>query len=191
MLNVSKEIKEYDLIDLEQDIVNSHSELQEVMGSFTKVFERLGKEQYKFSQQLEEIFSMLENDEEQQNGDYRGVRKENEKREQETEGLLRVLLELADSLEDIYRYALRSDQDAWKKQLSLQWQKVGDRMERYGIRRIEGAGGSFDSRLHAAREVKEYPGVSDGQILDILKSGYMLEETILRKAEVVVNRFKE
>ena len=63
-------------------------------------------------------------------------------------------------------------------------------MEVYGIRRIEGAGNAFDSRLHVAQEVKEYPGVSDGQILDIIKSGYLLGETIVRKAEVVVNRFK-
>lgn len=194
MLNVSAEIEEYDLIDLEQDVgVGSSCELQTIIGGFTRAIERIGKEQYKFSQQLEEIFTLLENVEEQQNNDsdYSGARKENENKEKENDWLLRVILELTDSLEDIYRYALRSGQDAWKKQLTLQWQKVGSGLERYGIRRIEGAGGAFDARLHAAREVKEYPGVSDGQILDILKSGYRLGETILRKADVVVNRFKE
>ncbi|NMB41153.1 MAG: nucleotide exchange factor GrpE [Firmicutes bacterium] len=182
MLDISKEIKEYGLIDLEQDPIDAGgNELQEIIGNFSKVFERLGKEQYKFSQQLEGVFSILESEEDKLKPN--GV-------DQEVKRLLQVLLKLADSLEDVYRYALRSDQGAWRNQLSLQWEKVGRQMEVYGIRRIEGAGNAFDSRLHVAQEVKEYPGVSDGQILDIIKSGYLLGETIVRKAEVVVNRFK-
>ena len=34
--------------------------------------------------------------------------------DQEVKRLLQVLLKLADSLEDVYRYALRSDQGAWR-----------------------------------------------------------------------------
>jgi molecular chaperone GrpE (heat shock protein) len=190
MLDVLKEIKEYEAIDLEQEIVSRNGELPEVIGSFTKVIDRLGKEQFKFTQQLEEIFLILENDA-AQDRDCKKMEEEASQRKQEVEVLLQILLDLTDSLEDIYKYARCSGQSAWKEQMSLQWEKIGNQIEKYGIRRIEGAGTFFTPHLHVAKEVKEYPGVSYGQILDVLKTGYMYQGKILRKAEVIVNRWKE
>jgi len=190
VLDVNKELQEYKPIDLEQEGANPRKEVPEIMGHFSKTLERVGKEQFKVSRQLEEIFSLLE-EEKEQDAENKKVRQELEMKEQEKEALLQLILEMADSLEEIHRYALRSGEKAWREQLVLQWQKTGEQMEKLGIQRLKGAGSIFDPQLHAAAEVKEYPGVPHGLILDELKSGYCYGEKIIRKAEVVVNRLQE
>lgn len=191
MLDVTKEIKAYDVIDLEQKVTLPHQELLETITTFTNAFKRIGKDQFKFSQQLEEIFFLLE-EEQEQNKNYQKMEQKMEqtakKGERDLEGLLQVLLTLADSLEDIYRYALSSEQPAWKEQMRLQWLKVEQQLEKCSITRIEGAGTLFAPQLHIAKEIKKYPGVPHGQILDLLRNGYMYKGKILRKAEVIVNQ---
>lgn len=187
MLDVSKELREYQMIDLEERIGDGDRELPEVIGKFTNYLERLGKDQLKFAQQLEEIFLLIENSSEQN----KIAQAEAEKKKQEIDDLLEAMIALADSLEDIYKYAFKSVQGSWKEQVSLLWKKIADQLEKFEIKRIEGTGTFFDPHLHVASEVKEYPGVAHGQILDVIKCGYMYKEKILRKAEVIVNKLEE
>ncbi len=198
MLDVNKELQEYRPVDLEQQQepakAGPEEELPEMVRHISRLLDRMGKEQFKASRQLENIFSLLEEEQEQERvreTESAKVRQELEGVEKEKEALLQSILEMADALEDIYRYAQRADEKAWKEQLALQWQKTGKQLEQLGIRRLEGAGDFFDPRLHTAGEVKAYPGVAHGQILDVLKSGYSFGDEIIRKAEVVVNRGTE
>jgi molecular chaperone GrpE len=59
-------------------------------------------------------------------------------------------------------------------------------LERHGVKRIDPAGGLFNPHQHQAVMENENPSVPAGTILQVLQSGYMLEDRVLRPAMVIV-----
>jgi molecular chaperone GrpE len=61
-------------------------------------------------------------------------------------------------------------------------------LERYGVRQIDTADGKFDPNLHQA--IAEVPGNGKppGSIVDVVQSGYMIGDRLLRPAMVTVAR---
>ncbi len=187
MIDVEKEIEEFCTVDLEQEAISSHGELLKTINVFSDIFKRLGKEQFKYLQQLEEIILMLEDNKETER-EYREIKHEVKIKKKKVEGLLETLLELVDSLEDIYRYAHQSGQISWKEQMMMQWIKAVQLLEKQGITLIQGAGHLFNVQLHKAREVKEHSEYPHGYILEVTRNGYMYKGMVIRKADVIVNK---
>jgi molecular chaperone GrpE len=61
-------------------------------------------------------------------------------------------------------------------------------LERYGVKPIETADGKFDPNLHQA--IAEVPGNGKppGSIVDVVQSGFMIGDRLLRPAMVTVAR---
>ena len=61
-------------------------------------------------------------------------------------------------------------------------------MERYGVKPIDTASGKFDPNLHQA--IAEVPGNGKpaGTIVDVVQTGYMIGDRLLRPAMVTVAR---
>jgi molecular chaperone GrpE len=59
-------------------------------------------------------------------------------------------------------------------------------LERYGVKPVDTSGGKFDPNLHQA--IAEVPGNGKpaGSIVDVVQSGYMIGERLLRPAMVTV-----
>jgi molecular chaperone GrpE (heat shock protein) len=57
-----------------------------------------------------------------------------------------------------------------------------------GITRIECDNTLFDARIHSALQVKEDDNLQNGIILEVLRSGYLYQSYLLRKAQVIVNK---
>jgi molecular chaperone GrpE len=60
--------------------------------------------------------------------------------------------------------------------------------DKFGIERVEPAGGAFDPALHEAVLAQESAAVAPDSVLQVLQSGYQLAGRLLRPARVIVAR---
>lgn len=72
------------------------------------------------------------------------------------------------------------------KAVGMLWQQMFDEI---GLTKISTDCG-FDPKLHSAVSQESDPEKPDGAILKVIQSGYMLKDTVLRPAKVVVNSLK-
>lgn len=190
MIDVKKEIRRYMPVNMDNILYEPHGAIKEAVQGFHKILKRVDKGQYRYSHQLEEILEILDDLEKDKNA-INALQKKDRESEKEIDRLLNAILELADSLEDIYSYAIRFGHKALQEQMSIEWKRIGDILNQYGIHRLEGIGTLFTSSLYVAKAVEENQDIPHAEILEILRSGYMYKDRILRKAEVVVNRREE
>ncbi|MBM7583193.1 molecular chaperone GrpE (heat shock protein) [Caldicoprobacter guelmensis] len=189
MIDVAKELQEF-VEDLQEDSLDRFCGLADVIGEFNKVLKKLGKEQYKYSHQLDEIMMTLE----EQENFHKGcvfLQQQNRMKDMEVKKLVAVLLSVLDSYEDLYRYALKYGDESWKEQMTMQWNRTDIILKQNGIVRIEGIGELFVPQLYAVEEIRQLPDIPNGQIVDVIRSGYMYNGEIIRKARVVVNQTSE
>lgn len=59
-------------------------------------------------------------------------------------------------------------------------------LERHGVKRVEPHGEPFNPHLHQAVMEQQNPEVQAGTVLQVLQSGYVIEDRVLRPAMVVV-----
>jgi molecular chaperone GrpE len=59
-------------------------------------------------------------------------------------------------------------------------------LEKSGVKRIETVGKQFDPHRHEAVGVKD--SGKDNEVLEEMQAGYMLGETVLRHAKVIVSK---
>lgn len=189
MIDVAKELQGF-VEDLHKDSLERFCDIADVIGEFNKVLNKLGKEQYKYSHQLDEIMMSLE-EQENYHKECVFLQQQNRMKDMEVKRLVAVLLNILDSYEDLYRYSLKYGDESWKEQMTMQWNRTGIILKQNGIVRIEGIGELFVPQLYAVEEIRQVPGIPNGQIVDIIRSGYMYNGEIIRKAKVVVNQTSE
>ncbi len=178
MIDIQKEIQHY----LKEDAAQPNTEQKEGSGFFDaldKALNRIGKEQYKTARNVEDILETL-------NGFKNSF--ENVPQVGNQERYIDTMLELMDMMEDMLHAISIGSNEAWRIQMDLLWRKAGDALQRCGMERMEPLGASFSAELHTAKEVQAYPGVPNGHILDVIRSGYLSDGKMVRKAQVVVNR---
>ena len=102
--------------------------------------------------------------------------------------MARDLLEVADNL----GRAVSSMSDEQKEQLKdvvagieLTEKNLIQVFERHDIKRVETAG-KFDPNKHEAVTQVPMPGKESGDIIDVIRQGYIMGERLLRPAQVVV-----
>lgn len=62
-----------------------------------------------------------------------------------------------------------------------------DTLKRQGVLEIEAGGAPFDPRLHeAVQEVPAGPGQREGDVVEVLRRGYLLDGRVIRPATVIV-----
>jgi molecular chaperone GrpE len=59
-------------------------------------------------------------------------------------------------------------------------------LRRFGVRRLETKGASFDPNRHEAIAHLDRPDLPSGQIVDVLEEGYTIHDRLLRPARVAV-----
>lgn len=184
MIDVQKEIEKYKPVELHPDIETDH-EISALLMVFNKTIERIGKEQYKFIRQFDEIAEILE-----KNIMFEKLidTAENKLSHQKTEisKLLSAVIEICDLTEDMYLYSLNSSNESFSNQVGLQWSMLQQALAKSGVMRIGSIGDIYDRQLHNVKEVRQDPGYVRGQVIEILKSGYGYKDKIIRKAEVII-----
>lgn len=186
MIDVKKELEKYKPLGLGEDI-KYDDDIPNLLYSFNRTAERIGKDQYRYFKYMDDIIEAVED-----KRGYEKLIKDLEDRinsmDGQKESMLEVMIEIADFTENIYVYSLRSQDENFKNQMELQWKTLQQSLLKCGIKRFGNTGDIFDSRLHIAVEARECPDFHDGQIVDIIKSGYIFEDRLLRRVEASVNR---
>lgn len=186
IINIKEELEKYEEIDLEDIYQEETSEINMCLKEFTKAFDRVGKEQYKSNNQINDMIDMLE---EEKLNNIKGIeiREKTRIKEEENLRLLKGIINVCDLMEDIYLYSEKFGDNLWKEQIKLQWSNLEKILSKQSISRIGDLNETFEPDFHRAIEIKSIPDVDNNIIIEVIKSGYIYYGKVIRKADVVIN----
>ena len=103
-----------------------------------------------------------------------------------------LLTQLLPVLDDLQRAVANVPGDlagnSWAAGIGLIGQKLTQILDRQGLQSIGEEGEAFDPRIHEAVAYQEHPNYGEGQVAQVYRAGYRLNERVLRPAQVVVAR---
>jgi len=103
---------------------------------------------------------------------------------------VRVVKKYLEVLDDLNLALSHPPQDAdgaeWAGGIELIYRKLLTILENEGVVVMEVEGQSFDPNLHEAISQEESPDHESGQIIEVIKNGYLIGERVLRPALVRV-----
>ncbi len=106
------------------------------------------------------------------------------------EGNKRLVTDLLTSIDDLERTLEHSnaEKSAIFEGVELVYKNIMKMLERYGVSVIETAGKAFD--VHSMDALMEQPSVEvpAGTVLNEVQKGYMMNDTVLRHAKVIVSK---
>jgi molecular chaperone GrpE len=107
-----------------------------------------------------------------------------QQRQHEREVILRDWLPMVDNLERALGHQASATLESLRDGLEAIRQQTLDILGHYGVSRLQTIGTRFDPAQHEA--VSLAPGTPEGTILDEVSPGYLIGETTLRPAQVIV-----
>ena len=111
-----------------------------------------------------------------------------ELRKTATKSLLVELLDIEDGFVNAFDGSETADLVAWKEGITLIARKFHSLLEKYGVKPIEADGSEFDP-LHHEAIVMVDEGDHEGLLVtQVIQSGYLLHDKVLRLAKVKVAR---
>jgi len=101
-----------------------------------------------------------------------------------------VLLELLPIVDDLERAlaveATGEGADAYRRGVELIYKQLTELLARRGITVLDALGADFDPHLHQAVTSVPADGHRDGEVTEVLRTGYLLNDRLLRPAMVKV-----
>jgi molecular chaperone GrpE len=95
-------------------------------------------------------------------------------------------------LDDLERALKNRPQDgdgaAWAEGIELVYRKFASILEAEGVKVMQAQGQTFDPNLHEAISQEENSEYESGQIIEVIKQGYLLGDRVLRPALVRIAR---
>jgi molecular chaperone GrpE len=96
-------------------------------------------------------------------------------------------LPVLDDLERALKDRPKDDQNAaWANGIELIYRKLATSLENDGVTPMEANGMMFDPNLHEAVAQIESPDHESGQIIDVIQTGFMIGNRVLRPARVCI-----
>jgi len=103
------------------------------------------------------------------------------------ESLLLDLLPVVDDLERALAVeATGEGADAYRRGVELIHKQLSELLTRRGVKVLDALGADFDPHLHQAVASEPADGRRDGEVVDVLRTGYLLNDRLLRPAMVKV-----
>ena len=98
--------------------------------------------------------------------------------------VVKALLPVADNIER----ASQSDRESadYVKGLEMIIKQLTDTLDRVGLKKIEAEGAQFDPNFHEAVMHVEDDSVGENTVVQVLQTGYMMGDTVIRPAMVKV-----
>ena len=106
------------------------------------------------------------------------------------EGLIQALLPVRDSLDEALRAVAQADAaglDRFAEGTRLTLSLLDKALERAGVREVP-ASGRFDPAVHQAMAMQDSTDVPDGDVLQVVQKGFVLNDRLVRPAMVIVAR---
>jgi molecular chaperone GrpE len=101
-------------------------------------------------------------------------------------GLLEVLDNLKRALQAFQSNGENNDADNIQAGILMVSQQLKDALTEHGMQEIEAENTEFDPRLHEAIQQVEVEGVPSGQVTEVVQTGYLLNDLVLRPSRVIV-----
>ena len=188
-MDYKEELQRFNFYDLDEDFFNLQNETSIVLSTFNSLQKRLNVEQHKLNTQLEDITGLLE-EEKEKDQEIRMLREKLSEAESEQFDIIRGVIPILDTIEDMYRFSLKNEDSSLAAQMKLIWNNASGALSRLGLIKIEGENASYDPTVHTVKAIAEREDTPDRVIVEILRCGYiyMNDSIVLRKAEVIVNK---
>jgi len=186
MIDFHKELTKF-IFFADAEFTAFDNETSQVIEAINFTLKRIGKELNNTNIQIEEVLT-LQTEETEKDKFFTEQNKAMAATEAQKLSLVHALVATLDLLEDIYRYSQHNERNSWGEQMQILWHKAAANILLLGITRIEGENTFFDSRIHAAVHTQENKALQNGLILEVLRSGYIYNAQVLRKAQVIVNK---
>jgi molecular chaperone GrpE len=100
--------------------------------------------------------------------------------------VLETLLPVVDDFERALQAEIGDDPAAYRKGVELIYKQLQDLLARRGVTPVEAVGKPFDPQYHQAITYEPSPGRAEGEVLEVVRRGYMLGDRLLRPAMVKV-----
>ncbi len=171
----NKDTNEEELLEKEDDL-----EQEEIMESDLKL--KLQKSE----EELNSVKSQLT----RLQADFVNFRKRSEKEKQDTisyalEGFICSILPILDN----FKIAMNSEdntEDAFYKGIQLIYKQLEDTLDSNGVKSIASLGEEFDPNIHHAVFMEESDEYESGKVTEVLQTGYILKDKVIRPAMVKV-----
>ncbi|MDR1108388.1 MAG: nucleotide exchange factor GrpE [Spirochaetaceae bacterium] len=157
-------------------------ELVELAAAGQELLTELNKRQTDVSLQIEEIYDLAKEQE--------GLRKRTDAETARADQLVMAAIGLVDLLEDFCTYAGQSGSEELEHQAGILWKNAGSILASRGIFRFGEKGQPLDPQIHTVKASAESPFPPE-QVVQVLQSGYVYRNTLVRKAAVVVSRGRQ
>jgi molecular chaperone GrpE (heat shock protein) len=157
-------------------------EFAELAAAGRELLAEFNKKQTDVSLQIEEIYDLVKE---------RELLEDTAKAERERGNqLVFAAVGLCDLLEDFCAYARRSGGGELERQAGLLWEQAGGILGGAGIIRFGERGQPLDPRIHTVKASVQ-SSLPRECIVEALQSGYAYQNSLIRKAAVVVSRGPE
>jgi molecular chaperone GrpE (heat shock protein) len=157
-------------------------ELAELAAAGRELLAELARKQAGTSLQIEEIYDLVK-----EQGFLREALAAERAR---ADRLVLAAVSLSDLLEDFCAYARRSGNGELQGQAELLWKNAGEILLDRGIIRFGEEGQALDTGIHTVKASAE-SSLPRERVVEVLQSGYAYQNTLLRKAAVVLSRGEE
>jgi molecular chaperone GrpE len=103
--------------------------------------------------------------------------------------IIKRYMDVLDDLERALKNRPQSGEGAaWAEGIELIYRKLSALLENEGVRAMQAEGEYFDPNLHEAITQEDNPDYESGQIIEVIKQGYLLGDRVLRPAQVRIAR---
>jgi molecular chaperone GrpE (heat shock protein) len=181
MLNFEAELEK--LLSRETGMFPQY-EFAELAAEGRKFLEELNKKQTDVSLQIEEIYDLVKEQ------DTRIWQEAVSAEKTKANRLVFAAMALVDLLEDFFTYARQSGSEELKHQAGIMWENAGGVLSGCGIFRFGEEGQPLNPQIHTVKASVESP-LPREQVVQVLQSGYLYQNVLLRKAAVVLSRGQE
>ncbi len=122
--------------------------------------------------------------------DFMNFRKRAEKEKKDTinyasEEFICTLLPIVDNFEVAMNVEGKME-DSFYKGIQLIYKQFEDVLQSHGVRAIEAVGKEFDPNIHHAVFMEESEDYESGKVIEVLQTGYILKDKVIRPAMVKV-----
>jgi molecular chaperone GrpE len=103
--------------------------------------------------------------------------------------IIKRYLDVLDDLERALKNRPQAGEGAaWAEGIELIYRKFSTLLENEGVKAMQAEGEYFDPNLHEAITQEDNPDYESGQIIEVIKQGYLLGDRVLRPAQVRIAR---
>lgn len=181
MIDFKAELKK--LARPEQDLafLEQKDETGAAFAAFNTLLSKIDKKQSTIEMQVEEVYAVLEEQQEDEAG-------RQDTNRYAMEQLVQALIVAADLVEDFYVYAEASQDKQLAAQAGLMWRTLTKELTNVGICRIADENTPFNAQLNHLEGVTTVGDEPEGFITSVLRSGYLYQDKVYRKSGVIVKK---